>query len=53
MKNWKTTLIGFVAGLPQIVTCVLAGDYKGALLGAGVLLIGLLAKDAGVTGVGL
>ena len=60
MKNWKTTLIGLIAGATQ-VTSVLTGanihaghfggtDIFGLISGVGVAILGAYAKDHDVTG---
>lgn len=52
LKNWRTSLIGVIGGLPTIVTCLLNGDYQGAIGGAALMLVGFFAKDYSVTGAG-
>jgi hypothetical protein len=54
MKNWKTTLLGLIAGggisIDAIIHQGLTGGWKQALLGVAVALIGAFAKDNNVTG---
>lgn len=56
MKNWKTTLAGILGGLATYGVNVLqsgnALDWKAVALGAVPVIIGILAKDSNVTGVG-
>jgi hypothetical protein len=52
-KNWKTTISGIVAGLPQLITVVtpmLPQKWANVLTGIGMVLFALAAKDANVTG---
>jgi hypothetical protein len=56
-KNWKTTLFGFIGGLPMVGIQVLNAfgqgqtvDFKQLGLGLGVMLLGAFAKDSNVTG---
>lgn len=48
MRNWKTTLLGFVAAVLQLM----AGGMtlKNAAAAAGVAALGLVAKDHDVSG---
>ena len=57
MKNYKTTLSGFLAGLPlavdALVTAYTSGTFDGKTgiqlaLGVGLVLIGAYAKDHSV-----
>ena len=59
MKSWKTTLAGLLAGLPVAITALVdaynAGQFTGksvlqVILGVGIILIGIFAKDHNVTG---
>jgi hypothetical protein len=59
MKNWKTTLAGFIAGLPVAIDAIMKAYDAGAFTGktglqlvaaVGVILFGLWAKDHNVTG---
>jgi hypothetical protein len=53
MKNWKTTISGIVAGLPQLITAItpmLPQKWANVFTGIGVILFALSAKDANVTG---
>lgn len=45
-RNWKTSLLGICAALPQIITAYSKGDTTGLITGIATLLLGLLAKDA-------
>jgi len=52
MRNWKTTLIGFLTGLGYLI---LQGFSQGlkpkdVFLGAGITILGIIAKDFNVTG---
>jgi len=46
ISNLKTTIFGAVAGLPVLVEGVLTKDVSKILAGAGMLLVGIFAKDA-------
>jgi hypothetical protein len=46
LKNIWTSITGCIAGLPTIIIGVQTHDTNTILLGAGVLLTGLIAKDA-------
>ena len=57
MKNWRTTLVGFLVGLIPIGSQLLGMfgqgqhiDFKQVGVGIGIMALGLVAKDAGVTG---
>lgn len=58
MKNWKTSLFGFLAALPALahtfnvptVGHIGSGDVFSLVGGIGALLFGLYAKDNNVTG---
>jgi hypothetical protein len=57
MKNWKTTLIGVLAGFIPLGQGLLQGLYAGQHfdwskigIGAGIMALGSLAKDFNVTG---
>jgi hypothetical protein len=52
MKNWKTTLIGASIGVAYfILTAVQNGmNVKDALIGGGLILLGLVSKDFDVSG---
>lgn len=55
MRNWKTTLAGFLTAvaLPVIDYLQKGGtDIKTLALSAGALIIGWFAKDRDVTGTG-
>lgn len=61
MKNWKTSVLGIIAGLPVAIQALLdaynAGQFTGksafqVVTGIGIILIGLYAKDWNVTGTG-
>lgn len=48
-KNWKTTGSGCIGGLPFLIEGVSNRDWGKALLGLGLLLTGIFAKDSGKT----
>ena len=52
MKNWKTTLFGFLAGGGYLFLQQLSGGIKpkDAALATGLVLLGAAAKDHDVTG---
>jgi hypothetical protein len=50
-KNWKTSLVGGGALATGLMQLIQTGDFKAALPTLLMGLIGLLAKDGGVTGV--
>lgn len=52
MKNWKTTLIGLLGAAVQIALPLIQGglDLKQVASAVVIGLLGILAKDAGVTG---
>ena len=46
LKNIWTSIVGCIAGLPTIMIGIQTHDTKTIILGAGVLVTGLIAKDA-------
>jgi len=50
MKNWKTSLLGSLAGLPMIIEGAISKDWGKVITGVAAILLGLFAKDANVTG---
>lgn len=51
MKNWKTTLAGVVAFIPQVIAVFGLPVPIANLITAAAIAVGFfLAKDAGVTG---
>ena len=52
MKNWRTSLIGVLGGLPGVIQGLLEGNYAVAAQGAMLMLLGFFAKDNAVTGIG-
>ncbi len=50
MKNWRTTLFGFAAALPGLLTGIASGDWAQIGTAVGILVTGLFAKDAGKSG---
>lgn len=52
MKNWRTSLIGVLGGLPGVIQGLLEGNYTVAVQGAMLMLLGFFAKDTSVTGIG-
>jgi hypothetical protein len=53
MKNWRTSLIGVLGGLPGVIQGLLEGDYPKAIQGVLFMVLGFVAKDYGVTGAGV
>ena len=53
MKNWKTTIIGLFGAAVQIAVPMLQSgvDVKDIVTAVIIGLLGIFAKDAGVTGV--
>lgn len=51
MNSWLTTIAGAVAGIPEIQAGVQTGDSEKIILGVGLFLVGLFAKDSNRTGV--
>jgi len=49
LKNLKTTIAGSIAGLPMILNGISAKDPVQVISGLGILITGLLAKDAHTT----
>ena len=55
MKNWKTTLVGAIAGGLTAIAPLLEGSdvsVSSILSGFAIAVLGYLAKDFGVTGKG-
>ena len=54
MMNWKTTLAGIGVGAGYAILSALQSGLtlKDALIAAGIAVLGALAKDGDVTGVG-
>lgn len=50
MKNWKTTLFGGTSGVMIAIAGILTQNWSDVVLGIGMILVGLFAKDAGVSG---
>jgi hypothetical protein len=59
MKNWKTMLAGFLAGLPIAIEALLSAYQEGTFTGKtgshlvlaiGIIIFGIYAKDKNVTG---
>lgn len=50
LKNWKTSIMGALAGLPYIFDGVIKQDATIITQGIGLLLLGIFAKDGNVTG---
>lgn len=54
MKNWKTTLVGLLAGgtisIDAFINQGFTIGWKQAVVGLAIALIGALAKDHNVTG---
>ena len=51
LKNWKTSLVGIVSGLPLLVEGIIVGDPVKITTALGAIFIGLLAKDSDKEGV--
>lgn len=51
MKNWRTSLIGFLAGVFHVVNAPF--DWHAWVAGGLTVLLGYVAKDASVTGIGV
>jgi hypothetical protein len=53
MKNWKTTLVGLIAGgsysIDAILKDGLANGWKHALIGLAIALLGAFAQDSSNT----
>jgi hypothetical protein len=49
-KNWLTTVIGLAAGSPVVVDGIQRSDWKQVWGGIFVVLLGMVAKQANVTG---
>lgn len=45
ISNLKTTIFGAVAGLPVLVEGIATKDVSKILAGAGMILVGIFAKD--------
>lgn len=61
MKSWKTTLAGFLTGIPLGIEAIVEANNAGAFTGktgsqlaaaVGMVLLGLFAKDHNVSGTG-
>lgn len=52
MKNWKTTVIGLLGGIAQILALPI-NSWKDLIVPVITMLIGVFAKDAGQTGTGV
>lgn len=53
--NWKTSLIGFIAGIPAIAKVIWPDIPDGAvqfLQGIAIIALGIVAKDGNVSGSG-
>jgi len=50
-KSWKTSSTGLVAGGTLIFDGISTKDWAKVVEGAALILMGILAKDSGVTGV--
>ena len=53
MKNWKTSVLGAVGGLPMIIQGVINQDWAMVITGVASVLLGFFAKDSNVTGTGI
>ncbi len=51
MKNWKTTLLGIVAGIAPLIVGILTKDTAKITEGVALILMGLVAKDHDQTGI--
>lgn len=52
MKNWKTTVIGLLGGIAQILALPI-NSWKDLVVPIVTILIGVFAKDAGTSGAGI
>lgn len=53
MKNWRTTLIGAITAIVNSALPLMATgqiDWKAVAISAGMAAMGIVAKDAGVSG---
>lgn len=46
IKNFKTSILGSIAGVPQIISGLSTKNYVEVFTGIATLLMGLAAKDA-------
>ena len=49
-KNWKTSAVGVIGAIPQIVEGIQSKNWSQVATGICTLLLGLFAKDNNVTG---
>lgn len=47
MKNWRTTCAGTLSGLPILIEGLSSGNWHQAIMGLGMLLTGIFARDGG------
>ena len=47
--SWKTTTLGLVAGVPQLIQAIESGNKTTIITAIATILLGALAKDGDVT----
>lgn len=47
VKNWRTTCAGTLSGLPVLIEGLSTGNWHSTLMGLGMLLTGIFARDGG------
>lgn len=50
MNNWKTTLFGGIPGIGIIIEGITTQNWNNVVMGVGLLLTAIFAKDAGTSG---
>lgn len=50
LKNWKTTLLGLVAGAHPLAQAWATGDKAGLIQALAIIAMGVFAKDSNVSG---
>ena len=50
LRNWFTSVLGGIVGIPEIIAGIQAGDVVMILKGLAMFLMGLAAKDSNVSG---
>jgi hypothetical protein len=49
-RNWRTTMAGLLTGLPILASGILEKNPQKIISGVGLIVLGILGKDANVTG---
>jgi hypothetical protein len=49
-KNWRTTMAGLLSGAPVLAMGILEKNPQKIISGLGLIVLGILGKDANVTG---